>query len=89
MTHPQAHGRPGSTRVGLNVRRWRTARHRTAQLVADDWTDLLGRPVYKSTVINVELGRRRVDVDDLLALAVVLGVGPADLLAPADSEVTT
>lgn len=80
------HGDPMSTRVGANVRRWRTARNRTAQAVADDWGRLLGRPVAKSAVVNIELGRRRVTVDDLVLLAEVLNVGPIDLLAPTDAE---
>lgn len=42
----------------------------------------LGRPIASSGITRIELGDRRVDVDDLLALAVALGVSPNQLLLP-------
>jgi hypothetical protein len=42
----------------------------------------IGRPIPALGVRRIEAGTRRVDVDDLMALAVVLGVSPITLLAP-------
>lgn len=41
-----------------------------------------GRPISALAVRRIEEGERRVDVDDLIALAVALGVSPNTLLAP-------
>ncbi len=40
----------------------------------------LGRPILPSGITKIETGERRVDVDDLMALALVLGVTPNRLL---------
>jgi transcriptional regulator with XRE-family HTH domain len=48
-----------------------------------------GRPIAVLGLRRIERGERRVDVDDLLALAHALGVAPVDLLVPgsaADDE---
>jgi hypothetical protein len=45
-----------------------------------------GRPIPRSALSDVEVGLRRVDVDDLHALAQVLGVTVAQLLSPAGCE---
>jgi transcriptional regulator with XRE-family HTH domain len=42
----------------------------------------LGRPIPVLGLRRIELGERRVDVDDLLALADALGIAPVLLLAP-------
>lgn len=42
----------------------------------------LGRPMHATGITKIEKGVRRVDVDDLAALASVLGVTPAQLLEP-------
>ncbi|WP_202129048.1 helix-turn-helix domain-containing protein [Pseudarthrobacter sp. ATCC 49987] len=42
----------------------------------------LGRPIPSLGLRRIEAGERRVDVDDLMALAVVLGVSPLALLLP-------
>lgn len=39
-----------------------------------------GRPMARSAINEIELGGRRVDVDDLVALATSLGVAPTVLL---------
>jgi transcriptional regulator with XRE-family HTH domain len=39
-----------------------------------------GRPMAYNTLSEIERGARRVDVDDLVALAVALGAPPIDLL---------
>jgi hypothetical protein len=43
----------------------------------------IGWPIRANAITLIEAGRRRVDVDDLVALAVVLGVNPNQLLFPA------
>lgn len=48
--------------------------------------DELGRPIPVLGIRRIESGERRVDVDDLVALAVALEVSPAALLIP-DSSV--
>ena len=66
----------------------RRARHR------NDWTlDQLsermadaGRPMSKATLSQIETGNRRVDVDDLVALAFALMIAPADLLPATDED---
>lgn len=42
----------------------------------------LGRPIPLLGVQRIEAGTRRVDVDDLAAIAVALGVSPTSLLMP-------
>lgn len=41
-----------------------------------------GRPIAATSITKIEKGTRRVDADDLVALAVVLGVTPLTLLLP-------
>ncbi|GEO93107.1 hypothetical protein KFL01_24130 [Kocuria flava] len=48
--------------------------------------DALGHPMSASALQRIESGERRVDVDDLSALAVVLGVHPNRLLLPPDER---
>lgn len=43
----------------------------------------LGRPMSTLAVQRIEAGARRVDVDDLIALALALDIAPIALLAPA------
>jgi transcriptional regulator with XRE-family HTH domain len=45
---------------------------------------LKGRPILASGLGKIETGDRRVDVDDLVALALALDVSPVRLLLPAD-----
>lgn len=44
--------------------------------------EAVGRPIPPLGLRRIEAGERRVDVDDLMALAVVLGVSPLTLLLP-------
>ena len=67
--------------VIANVERLRAARHLSLRQLSDR-LGALGRPMMPSAVHAVTKGRRRVDADDLVALAAVLGVTPAGLLAP-------
>jgi 8-oxo-dGTP diphosphatase len=45
----------------------------------------LGRPIPTLGLSRIEKGNRRVDADDLIALAVALDVSPAELLLPPDA----
>jgi transcriptional regulator with XRE-family HTH domain len=48
----------------------------------------IGRPILPSGISKIEAGSRRVDVDDLAALAHALGTDPNTLLkVPSDSEI--
>ncbi|WP_328389686.1 helix-turn-helix domain-containing protein [Nocardia sp. NBC_00416] len=44
--------------------------------------EALGRPIPVLGLSRIERGERRIDVDDLMALAVALGVSPTSLLLP-------
>ncbi len=48
--------------------------------------DRAGRPILPSGLSKIEQGDRRVDVDDLAALAVALGVNPSRLLLSDEAE---
>jgi transcriptional regulator with XRE-family HTH domain len=72
---------PSSARVAANVRRLRTEQ----QLSTYELARLLGEagwPIGAGGITRIEGGDRRVDVDDLVALAIVLGVSPNVLLLP-------
>lgn len=72
---------PTGDTVRENVLRYRT-------LMNLGYADLarrleaLGRPIPVLGLSRIERGERRVDVDDLMALAVALGVSPTSLLLP-------
>jgi transcriptional regulator with XRE-family HTH domain len=74
-------GATGRT-VRENIRRVREERDMTwAQM--SRFLDKAGRPIAPLGLRRVEEGARRVDVDDLMAIAVVLDVTPNELLLPA------
>jgi transcriptional regulator with XRE-family HTH domain len=73
--------------VGANVRRLRTDQNLGLRALAKKLEDA-GRPLLYSAVDQIEKGKRRVDVDDLMALAVALGVSPVTLLMPAVDSVS-
>src|SRR3954454_23683106 len=50
--------------------------------LSEAMTDIAGRPILASGLGKIESGERRVDVDDLVALAVALDVSPVRLLLP-------
>ena len=77
--HPPA-GEAGRN-VIANVERLRQARHLSLRQLSARLAEL-GRPTLTSVVHWMLQGGRRVDVDDLVALADSLEVSPADLLAP-------
>ena len=47
---------------------------------------MVGQPIPELGLRRIEKGERRVDVDDLLALCLVLGITPVDLLVPKDVD---
>lgn len=73
---------PAASTVAWNVQRRRAELRITAAELVQRLADL-GREVHRSWVSEVENGRRRVDVDDLVQLAAALDVSPATLLMPA------
>jgi transcriptional regulator with XRE-family HTH domain len=68
--------------VSANVKRLRTDQNLGLRGLSTKLGEV-GRPLGHSAVDQIEKGTRRVDVDDLMALAVALGVSPATLLMPA------
>lgn len=68
-----------------NIQRIRTGQQLSYVELAERLA-AVGRPVPVLGLRRIERGERRVDVDDLLALAHVLGVAPAHLLVPGDLE---
>ena len=82
--------------VARNVHRLRKARGLTVYALAQALRDV-GRSISADAVCKIENAARsdakhvrRVDVDDLMALAVVLGVSPSALLLPlVDDPATT
>jgi len=71
--------------VGENVRRLRQARNLSTRRLSEE-LERLGRPIPPTGITRIEKGRRAVDVDDLMTLAVVLKVSPLTLLLPAVSS---
>src|SRR4051794_23808402 len=69
---------PG-TRVAHNVRALRDARGMSVRDLSARMAEI-GQPLLPSGITKIEQGQRRVDADDLMALAVALGVTPNRLL---------
>lgn len=72
---------PTGRQVAENVRRVREARGWSTYDLARH-LGTAGRPIAASAIAKVERAERRVDVGDLVALAVVLKVSPSALLLP-------
>jgi transcriptional regulator with XRE-family HTH domain len=76
---------PTGQAVAVNVARIRNAlgmsTYRLSEILAD-----LGRPIAASAISKIEGGTRRVDTDDLMALAVAFDVPPAAILLPPVAE---
>ena len=68
-------------RVADALRRFRRGQDATTAEIARR-LDLIGHPIADTGITKTEHGTRRVDVDDLVPLAVVLGVTPNTLLMP-------
>lgn len=78
MPHAIAAG-PAGERVRTNVRLLRALKGITYKELSGSLTGL-GRPIPVLGLSRLERGERRIDVDDLVALAAALGVTAADLL---------
>lgn len=76
---------PTSRHVAANLKRLRKARGLSTTRLADA-LKAAGQPIPPTGITRIEKGERRVDVDDLTALAVVLGVSPSALLLPPTSS---
>ncbi len=90
-TTPRAAG-PTAQRVARNVHQLRNGRKLSLQALSDALTGL-GQPISLGQLSKLENGDRRVDVDDLVALAAALGVSPSRLLltesaGPEDVDLT-
>ena len=72
-----------SARVAANLRRIRMTRGMSTYALSARLAGI-GSPIRPNGITYIETGARRVDVDDLLALAVALGCSPNRLLLPAD-----
>ncbi|WP_338146201.1 helix-turn-helix transcriptional regulator [Streptomyces boncukensis] len=72
---------PSGEHVRRNVTRVREARGWDKKELARRVTEL-GRPMPELGIGRIEAGTRRVDVDDLVALAIALGVNVSALLLP-------
>lgn len=64
-----------------NVKRLRAARKWSLADLSQAMTNV-GRPIAATGLHRMEQGRRRVDVDDLVALAAALDVAPMSLMMP-------
>jgi transcriptional regulator with XRE-family HTH domain len=72
---------PTAVTVADNVRRLREGLNLGLRALAKRLADA-GRPLTHTALDKIERGTRRVDVDDLMALAAALDVSPATLLMP-------
>ncbi len=75
-------------RVGDNVKRLRLAHELSLRDLSAKLAGC-GRPILASGLMKIEHGQRRVDVDDLAALAEALGVLPGRLLTDEREAVLT
>jgi transcriptional regulator with XRE-family HTH domain len=76
---------PVSETLMRNIKRIREAKRLTYVELSERLTNI-GRPIPVLGLRRIERGERRVDVDDLAALAVVLSAAPVDLLVPGDAD---
>jgi transcriptional regulator with XRE-family HTH domain len=77
---------PAGNNVRRNVRRLREAR-RWSYREMEERLARAGQAIPVLAQSAIDTGKRRVDVDDLVALAAVFGLTPAELLEPpADCE---
>ncbi|WP_326600557.1 helix-turn-helix domain-containing protein [Rhodococcus sp. PD04] len=77
---PRPHGVGAvGDRTRENIRFVRTLRRYTLEDLSDRLT-LFDRPLSEQVIGDIERGRRRIDVDDLVAIAEALGVSPSALL---------
>lgn len=72
---------PTGKTVGENLRRLRALQNVTQSELSARLREN-GRPIPVASIGRIESGERRVEVDDLVALAIALGVAPLALLLP-------
>lgn len=88
-TNPVVRGQT-ATAVADNVKTLRLQQNLGLRALSQR-TDEAGRPLGHTAIDQIEKGKRRVDVDDLMTLAVALNVSPVRLMMPttpsADSAV--
>lgn len=72
---------PTAERVAENLARIRAERRLSTRALSDALSQL-GRPILANAITKIEKGTRRVDADDLVALALALDVSPNALLFP-------
>jgi len=68
--------------VRQNVKILREERNLSLAALSRRLSELVGRPIPTLGLSRIENGERRVDADDLVALAAALGVSPVTLLLP-------
>jgi transcriptional regulator with XRE-family HTH domain len=76
---------PTSARVSENIERFRVLRGMSQAQLANALTKV-GRPMLDTAVSKMERGKRRVDVDDLVALSLALNISPVALLMPPTAD---
>lgn len=78
---------PGPTglRVAANIKALREAQGISLRALAARLAEL-GRPIITSGIHKIETGQRRVDADELVALALALDVSPNRLLLPPEAS---
>lgn len=76
---------PTGREVARNVKRARVAAELTQKELSDRLSEM-GRPVPVASIGKIESGDRRVEVDDLVAIALALRVSPLSLLLPNSRE---
>lgn len=81
MPRPVREHGSAAARVASNVRRIRKSRGMSTYALSTA-LGALGWPIHQSGVARIETGERRVDVDDLVALAVALGCTVNALMLP-------
>lgn len=82
MTETRLELGPIGNNVMANVRRLRLAQGATVQKLTDR-IKANGGGLERVAIAKIEMGKRRVTVDDLAELAKALGVTPTDLMAAA------
>jgi transcriptional regulator with XRE-family HTH domain len=79
--HPKSS--PVADRVAKNIKELR-GRMPVRELSRS--LEAIGRPIHASGITKIEMGTRRVDADDLVALAIALGVTPNRILLDRASD---
>lgn len=76
---------PTGDQLRANIARLRAERGMSKKQLSDRVGEL-GRPIPPLGITRLEAGTRRVDADDLMALAIALDVSPVSLLLPSTGD---